>query len=123
MRVTSLIGGTTRREGPGESPPPEHLAWVEVSRKARPVEPGAGRSGWRAGSADQYPSRLGPNPRLFWHPEPSRGQLSSDVGLLPAGRFNRGIGLPRELANAVAGPRDPARIEHPFPGMARARVY
>src|SRR5262245_4690244 len=88
MRVTSLIGGSTRREGPSEPPPPEHLAWLEGSRKARHVEPGRRQVGVATGERRSVYQPPGRKSSTFWHPEPSRGQLTSDVGLLPARRFN-----------------------------------
>jgi hypothetical protein len=55
--------------------------------------------------------------------EPSPGQLSSDVGLLPVRQFDQRLGLTRAFAEALDDPRDPALTEHTFLEMARSRVY
>src|SRR5262249_46911776 len=55
--------------------------------------------------------------------EPSRGQLSSDTGLLPIRQFDDRIGLTRAFADALDDPRDPALTEHTFLEMVRARVF
>ena len=39
--------------------------------------------------------------------EPSRGQPSSDAGLLPVRQFDQRIGLTRAFAGALDDPRDP----------------
>ena len=54
--------------------------------------------------------------------EPSVGQLSGDAGLLPIRQFDDRTGLTRAFADALDDPRDLGRVEHPFPGMASARV-
>jgi Transposase DDE domain group 1 len=55
--------------------------------------------------------------------EPSRGQLSSDAGLLPIREFDQRIGLTQAVVDALDDPRDPDLIEHTFGEMVRARVY
>jgi hypothetical protein len=53
---------------------------------------------------------------------PSPGQLSGDAGLLPVRQFDQRIGLTRAFAEAPDDPRDPARTEHTFLELARARA-
>ena len=55
--------------------------------------------------------------------EPSRGQLSSDAGLLPIRQFDQRIGLTRAFAEALDDPRHPELTEHTFLEMVRSRVY
>src|SRR5262249_53441920 len=55
--------------------------------------------------------------------EPSRGQLSSDAGLLPIRQYDEGIGFTRAIADALDDPRNPELIEHPILEMVRSRVY
>jgi hypothetical protein len=55
--------------------------------------------------------------------EPSRGQLSSDTGLLPLRQFDQRIGLTRGFAAALDDPRDPELTEHTFLEMVRSRDY
>src|SRR5260370_660876 len=55
--------------------------------------------------------------------EPSRGQLSSDAGLLPIRQFDQRIGLTQAFANALDDPRDPDLIAHTPLEMVRARIY
>jgi len=55
--------------------------------------------------------------------QPSRAALSSDAGLLPLRQFDEQIGWTRAFAAALEDPRDPARIDHTVPEMARSRIY
>jgi hypothetical protein len=55
--------------------------------------------------------------------EPSPGQLSGDVGLLPIRQFDERIGLTRAFADALDDPRDRHLTEHMFLEMVRSRVY
>src|SRR5215475_1625562 len=55
--------------------------------------------------------------------EPSQGQLSGDVGLLPIRQFDQSIGLTRAFAAALDDPRDPDLTEHTFLEMVRSRLY
>jgi hypothetical protein len=55
--------------------------------------------------------------------EPSRGELTSDAGLLPIRQFDEQIGLTWAMAAALEDSRDPLRVEHDFTEMFRSRVY
>ena len=47
------------------------------------------------------------------------GDLSSDAGLIPLALADQAMQLTRHLADAVADPRDPHRIEHSLPDLFR----
>src|SRR6266567_2457393 len=49
------------------------------------------------------------------------GDLSSDAGLIPLALADQAMQLTRHLADAVADPRDPHRIEHSLPKLAVGR--
>ena len=51
------------------------------------------------------------------------GDLSSDAGLIPLALADQAMQLTRHLADAVADPRDPHRIEHSLPDLFRERIY
>ena len=53
----------------------------------------------------------------------SGGDLSSDAGLIPLSLADQTLQLTRRLADAVADPRDPRRIEHSLHDLFRERVY
>jgi hypothetical protein len=55
--------------------------------------------------------------------EPSRGQLSSDGGLLPLRQFDERLGLTQQFAQALHDPRDASLTEHTFLEMVRSRLY
>jgi hypothetical protein len=55
--------------------------------------------------------------------EPSRGQLSSDAGLLPIRQFDQHIRLTPAFAEALDDPRDRDLTEYTFLEMVRSRVY
>src|SRR5262245_45288787 len=125
MRVTSLIGGTTRLEGRGGSSPPESLARVRESRRSRHVGPGEPPGP----ICDGKPPLSVPPARpqvlhFFGTPpvrEPPAGQLPCDAGLLPAHPFGQRIGLTRAFADALDDPRRPALPGHTFRETVRAR--
>jgi hypothetical protein len=50
--------------------------------------------------------------------ELSRGQLSSDAGLLPVRQFDEGVGLTRTFAEALDDLRNPGLTEHTFLKMS-----
>jgi hypothetical protein len=54
--------------------------------------------------------------------EPSRGQLSSDAGLLPVRQFDQRIGLTWAFDDAVDGPCVTGLVEHSLSERAPARV-
>src|ERR1700730_10349455 len=51
------------------------------------------------------------------------GDLSSDAGLIPLALADQQCQLTQRLADAVADPRDPRRIDHSLHDMTRERVY
>ncbi len=51
------------------------------------------------------------------------GDLSSDAGLIPLALADQAMQLTHHLADAVADPRDPRRIEHSLPDLFRERIY
>jgi DDE family transposase len=51
------------------------------------------------------------------------GDLSSDAGLIPLSLADQAMCLTRRLAEAVADPRDPQRIEHSLQDLFRERIY
>jgi Transposase DDE domain group 1 len=51
------------------------------------------------------------------------GDLSSDAGFLPLSLADRATQLTRRLADAVADPRDPQRIEHSLQELFQERIY
>jgi hypothetical protein len=51
------------------------------------------------------------------------GDLSSDAGLIPVALADQQRQLTRRLADAVADPRDPARIAHSMHDLFRERIY
>jgi Transposase DDE domain group 1 len=55
--------------------------------------------------------------------EVSTAQLSSDAGLLPFRELDERIGFTQAFAAVLDDPRDPAKREHTFAEMARARIY
>lgn len=55
--------------------------------------------------------------------ETSTAQLSSDAGLLPFRQLDERIGFTQAFAAVLDDPRDPAKSDHTFVEMARARIY
>jgi hypothetical protein len=53
----------------------------------------------------------------------SGGDLSSDAGLIPLSLADQTMQLTQRLAEAVADPRDPRRIEHSLLDLFRERIY
>ena len=53
--------------------------------------------------------------------EVSDAPLTSDAGRLPLRQFDHRIGPSKQFATALHDPRDPDRIDHPFPEVARSR--
>src|SRR5438128_285294 len=53
----------------------------------------------------------------------SGGDLSSDGGLIPLWKADQKMQLTQRLADAVADPRDPRRIEHSIHDLLRERIY
>jgi len=51
------------------------------------------------------------------------GDLSSDAGLIPLALADHKMQLTHRLADVVADPRDPRRIEHPMHDLFRERIY
>jgi hypothetical protein len=51
------------------------------------------------------------------------GDLSSDAGLIPLALADQKLQLTRHLADAVADPRDPRRIQHSLHDLFRERIY
>jgi hypothetical protein len=51
------------------------------------------------------------------------GDLSSDAGLIPLALADQRMQLTQQLADALADPRDPRRIEHSLHEMLRERIY
>jgi hypothetical protein len=51
------------------------------------------------------------------------GDLSSDAGLIPLSLADQAMQLTQRLADAVADPRDPRRIEHSLQDLFRERIY
>jgi len=51
------------------------------------------------------------------------GDLSSDAGLIPLALADQAMHLTGRLADAVADPRDPQRIEHSLQDLFRERIY
>ncbi len=51
------------------------------------------------------------------------GDLSSDAGFIPLALADQAMQLTHRLADAVADPRDPARIEHSLRELFQERVY
>jgi hypothetical protein len=51
------------------------------------------------------------------------GDLSSDAGLIPVALADQKLQLTQCLANAVADPRDPNRIQHSLLDLFRERIY
>ena len=62
-------------------------------------------------------------PRLPVVVEPKEVQLGSDVGILPIRQFDDQIGFTDRFVAALADPRDPTKIDHPFAEMVRQRIY
>jgi hypothetical protein len=50
------------------------------------------------------------------------GDLSSDAGLIPLALADQKLPRTRRLADAVADPRDPRRIQHSLPDLFRERI-
>ncbi len=51
------------------------------------------------------------------------GDLSSDAGFLPLALADQAMQLTRRLAEAVADPRDPGRVEHSLQELFQERIY
>ena len=51
------------------------------------------------------------------------GAITSDAGVLLLREVDRRIGLTAAMADAIADPRDPARITHDLPTLIRQRVF
>ncbi len=51
------------------------------------------------------------------------GDLSSDAGLIPLALADQKLQLTQRLADAVADPRDPNRIQHTMHDLFRERIY
>ncbi|MGH9024102.1 MAG: IS1380 family transposase, partial [Acidimicrobiia bacterium] len=51
------------------------------------------------------------------------GDLSSDAGLIPLSLADQRLGLTAALADAIADPRDPRRIDHSMHDLLRQRIY
>ena len=54
--------------------------------------------------------------------EPSTAQVSSDGGLLLFRQLDEQLGVTKQLAAALADPRDPDRTTHTYLEMVRMRV-
>ncbi len=62
-------------------------------------------------------------PRKPVHVDFAGGDLSSDAGLIPLSLADQKMQLTQRLADAVADPRDPRRIDHSLHDLFRERIY
>jgi hypothetical protein len=62
-------------------------------------------------------------PRKSVHVDFGGGNLSSDAGLIPLALADQKMQLTKQLAQAVADPRDPRRIQHSLEDLFRERIY